>query len=340
MAGPLTVTVTPPGNPLLAVTVLALTGAAASQPGSVVRYGGISAPLTPTGTGSIVIGMMYEVSGIGFAGEWYSPLPSTSFLNDAWSSTTTHGEAVSFISASPTTAGVPVTLGAAPQSGTEYEPGVILAEILSAAGALAVDPSSPPPLPGPSPQNDNLVHVTGLTTDAFSPPDGALLAVMAVMQGSGSLSVSDSSGLGLSWVQQEFFAGSPDIPTNGGIWTAQLPAPPPAVALPDAAGATEQVTIAASTGLLGDMAAAFDSLLVSMGQQVLAPPTVRVVASDVIVSWDGGNPLLVKRGTLVAIPAGSAMETAYGGPANTPAASQVQIEAANGGIDPGIWTSN
>jgi hypothetical protein len=41
----------------------------------------------------------------------------------------------------------------------------------------------------------------------------------------------------------------------------------------------------------------------------------RVVATDITVNWDGGT-TFVRRGTVVDIPAGSALETAYGGPSN------------------------
>jgi hypothetical protein len=41
----------------------------------------------------------------------------------------------------------------------------------------------------------------------------------------------------------------------------------------------------------------------------------RIVVSDVNVSWDGGTTTIPK-GTIVDIPAGSALEAAYGGPSN------------------------
>lgn len=41
----------------------------------------------------------------------------------------------------------------------------------------------------------------------------------------------------------------------------------------------------------------------------------RVVANDVLVNWDGGTTLVTK-GTIVDIPAGGPLETAYGGPSN------------------------
>jgi hypothetical protein len=41
----------------------------------------------------------------------------------------------------------------------------------------------------------------------------------------------------------------------------------------------------------------------------------RVLVADVLVTWDGGQ-TLVPKGTIVDIPAGSALETAYGGNSN------------------------
>lgn len=57
----------------------------------------------------------------------------------------------------------------------------------------------------------------------------------------------------------------------------------------------------------------------------------RVVINDVTVNWDGGT-TLVTRGTIVDVPAGSALETAYGGPSNLASISASQ-ETLGG--DPG-----
>ena len=70
----------------------------------------------------------------------------------------------------------------------------------------------------------------------------------------------------------------------------------------------------------------------------MSEPTMRVIQADVTVPWDGGE-LLVKRGALVSITAGSELETACGGPSNTPLASTVQTDAALSGIG-GIGQSN
>jgi hypothetical protein len=65
----------------------------------------------------------------------------------------------------------------------------------------------------------------------------------------------------------------------------------------------------------------------------LTAPTLRVVAADVTVIWDGGNPVFIKKGTLVSLVAGSALETAYGGPGNTPLLEPAQREDAAEGTD-------
>lgn len=41
----------------------------------------------------------------------------------------------------------------------------------------------------------------------------------------------------------------------------------------------------------------------------------RIVATDINVAWDGGT-FFVRKGQIVDIPAGGALETAYGGPSN------------------------
>lgn len=63
----------------------------------------------------------------------------------------------------------------------------------------------------------------------------------------------------------------------------------------------------------------------------MAAPTLRVVQADTTVTWDVGT-RFAARGTLVLIAPGSAMEAAYGGAGNTPAATPAQVQAANGGV--------
>lgn len=57
----------------------------------------------------------------------------------------------------------------------------------------------------------------------------------------------------------------------------------------------------------------------------------RVVVSDVTVTWDGGSNL-IKRGTIVDIPAGSALEAAYGGSGNL---TPISGTSETSGGDPG-----
>lgn len=57
----------------------------------------------------------------------------------------------------------------------------------------------------------------------------------------------------------------------------------------------------------------------------------RVVATDINVVWDGAV-TFVRKGTIVDIPAGGALETAYGGPSNL---ISIGSTAMTTGGDPG-----
>jgi hypothetical protein len=61
----------------------------------------------------------------------------------------------------------------------------------------------------------------------------------------------------------------------------------------------------------------------------MSEPTLRVVASDTVVTWDRDE-VAVPKGTLISTAAGSALEAAYGAD-NVPEASAVELDAANGG---------
>ena len=243
MADPLTVTAAPDGSALMALTVLVLTGAGGA--GAATNNQGTSATLTPTGTGSRIYGMLYEVSGNPFPDEYYAPRPGTEIINDSWYPSGTHGEAVSFRSAALTTAGTPVTAGVTP-TGQEFVPACMVCEIL-ASGTLAEHASSPPPLPGPAPQNASMRGAAGLTTDEFTPPGGSLLLAMAIAQATGGLAVSDSSGLTWSQAAQVVLS----TPSIGRIWTARVPgsAGPPVLArfVVDAPAATPWPVLPAGT---------------------------------------------------------------------------------------------
>lgn len=211
MPTPLTVTATCAGA-RFALTVRVLTSAAGV--GAVINNGGTTCAITPQASGSLVYGIGYFYGGHPSA-IYYDPLnAATTIINDAWGSNT--GQAVAFRSASPTTASVPVTLGVVATGGESF-PDVALAEILS-AGALAEDASSPPPLPGPAPQNPNLNIATTLTTATFSPPGGALIVALAAAQNTAAITLSDSSGL--TWTQAETIALTVG---RASVWTAPIP---------------------------------------------------------------------------------------------------------------------
>lgn len=65
----------------------------------------------------------------------------------------------------------------------------------------------------------------------------------------------------------------------------------------------------------------------------------RMVNTDTSVTWDGGV-TLVPAGTIVDIPAGSALETAYGGSSNlTSLSAQQVLGVADGAAFSGVGSS-
>ena len=65
----------------------------------------------------------------------------------------------------------------------------------------------------------------------------------------------------------------------------------------------------------------------------------RMVNTDTPVTWDGGT-ILVPAGTIVDIPAGSALETAYGGASNlTSLSGQQVLGVSDGAAFSGIGSS-
>lgn len=192
-----------------------LTGAAAatSQPGATAGNATFSPPqdqaITPAATGSLVYGAW-----LGYASGTYAPTAATFVFQDVESG----ASVAQFRSADYTTASTPVTLG---NGGTNDGIGITLAEILAAGGqTLTEDPSSPSPV-----AYDN---VTATTTPAFQPPPGSLLVVAVSAIGSfnaggvTTMTLSDTSGLGLTWTQVAVENGT----GNGyvGVWVAQVPA--------------------------------------------------------------------------------------------------------------------
>ena len=114
-----------------------------------------------------------------------------------------------------TTAGSNVTIGATDTGNTAIS--ISAVEILQAAGnTLMQDASSP---------GGSALGNTSLTTASFTPPAGSLLmASIGSNGGSGivNMGITDTSGLGLTWVEQE----AQHATGNGysGIWTALMPA--------------------------------------------------------------------------------------------------------------------
>jgi len=195
----------------MAMTIVVVTGAAASQPGTVTGVSSTtpSAPITPTATGSQVYGAL-----IGVSSNVYHPLASTVFESNLPMPSVGALQYIALRSAATTTAGTPVTLGATSDVNSIA---VALCEI-EAAGTLAEDSSAPPPVGG-SPSG------TSVATASFTPPAGSLLvAMISANAGSGvvTMAVTDTSGLGLSWVEQSKQTVSDD--GYAGVWTAQMPA--------------------------------------------------------------------------------------------------------------------
>ena len=216
----------------MSVTLRVLTGAAAAQPGAVAGFDSYGATLdqaiTPQATGSIVYG-----AHLGLDSGTFTPTAATTYFQDNESGGYSAGQ---FRGTAPTTVSTPVTLGS---NGTDTGLGVALAEILAAAGATLVeDPSSPAVVA--------YAAATTQTTAAFQPPPSALLVMMVSAVGSNhptsgvtAISVTDTSGLGLTWNEVSAQNG------NGygyvGVWAAQVPsgfAPAP-LSINDQTPATE-----------------------------------------------------------------------------------------------------
>lgn len=197
----------------MSMSMRVLTGAALSQPGTVAGNSTFGTPqdqaVTPSASGSVVYG-----AALGVADGTFAPTGASSYFQD-YETTYSLGQ---LRNTGYTSAGTPVTLG---NSGTDYGVVFALAEILAASGgALAEDPSSPIPTAYSA--------VTTMTTAAFQPPPSSLLVLMVSAVGSlhsfsgvTAIGVTDSSGLGLNWVQ----AAAQNANGSGyaGVWIAQVP---------------------------------------------------------------------------------------------------------------------
>lgn len=196
------------------ITLSVVTGASASQPGTV--NGTLSATpslsITPQANQSLIFGSI-----LGLDGTW-TELASTVFLNNSDNDGLRY---VHFYSAATTTAGTPVTMGA---TASVNSISISLAEIL-ASGTLAIDGSSPA---------SAYAEATAVTTASFTPPQPSLLVAMVSSNGSSgttTMGLTDTSGLGLSWTEQQKENGSSS--GYSGVWTAPLAgSPPPPVTTP------------------------------------------------------------------------------------------------------------
>ncbi len=203
-----TVTATEGGSTAngIAIVLKVLTGAAVSQPGAINSIASTtpSLSITPANNNSWIYGSI-----LGLTGTYTANGSTTSFQNIG-------GAGLQFIqcrSTNMTTAGTPQTIGYTVSGGNSIS--MCLCEI-NATGVLAEDASSPPAA--------GFATSNTITTASFTPPAGSLLVLMAATNGGGgttSVIISDTSGLGLNWVQQvsQANAGS----GYSGIWTAQVP---------------------------------------------------------------------------------------------------------------------
>lgn len=221
----------------MALSVSALTGAAApatiQADGATATFyaGGTSqapqVPITPNATGSLVFGAITQNFGV-TGGTTYTADSSTTFTQNV-------GDAISdviygtFQSASTTTSGTPVTLGAsAPDNAYTV---AALAEILAAAGqSLAVVATAEAAATVPGQYLTTTAAQTAVFPAGSQPPAGSLL-VAAVSANSnwpdGNASVAISDSLGLTWTQ----LASTSYPAYAGVWVAQIPPAPPAPAV-------------------------------------------------------------------------------------------------------------
>jgi hypothetical protein len=205
MAVTMTVTSTASGGTdtaaVLAVTVL--TGAAAVQNGA--TYGGSPVPaeaaITPHATGSLVLGVVQVYPGPSSL----VPTAATTLWPGSSDYNAAGGCAYGAFYSTSTAASTPITLGVSSPAG-EFN-ALVMVEIL-AAGALAVDASSPP-------AETQGVGVS-LTTASFTPPAGSLLVVQATALAN---SISISSSPPAAWTLMA-------VDGQTGVWIATAPPAP------------------------------------------------------------------------------------------------------------------
>lgn len=191
----------------IALDVLVLTGAAATQNGvtnsALISAAVFALAITPGTTGSRVYGSAVHGTATATANGSTTIIGNT---NDA----TNAARYLQWEASATSTANVAETIG-----DTETASGIIaLAEIL---GATSED--------GSAPGVASSTAATTVTTASFTPPAGAmLLALVTSPQAAGgvtTMALSDTSGLGLTWTElrKQNASGQGYV----GVWVAQLP---------------------------------------------------------------------------------------------------------------------
>jgi hypothetical protein len=192
----------------LAVALKVLTGAAAAQPGATAGNQGTacSQAITPSGTGSWVYG-----AALGGNTTLTALAASTPFIAQVTQNSLRY---IQLRSTSATTSGSAVTLGA---SSATTGLDLALCEILAAAGQTLTEDAS-------APATAAISSAQFLATAAFTPPAGSLLVFMISSNGgtgTTTVGVTDTSGLGLTWVERSKQNGGNK--GYAGVWTAQVP---------------------------------------------------------------------------------------------------------------------
>jgi hypothetical protein len=224
-ADPLSVTATaayPEGIPGMALTVKALSGAAAP---AAISAGGATAtfyasgtaqppqaPVTPNASGSVVYGAVTENFGV-TSGSSFTANPASTFTQNVadTASTCIYG---TFQSASATTAGTAVTLGgSAPVNGYAT---AALAEILAASGSTLAETAAATAA-GTVPGDFASTAVAQTAVFRSAPSAGSLLVAMVSAnsswgQGNASVSVTDSSGRTWTPLAERVY------PSYSGVW--------------------------------------------------------------------------------------------------------------------------
>jgi WD40 repeat protein len=227
------------GNGMI-LRVMVLTQAAATQNGATANTNFASLTnthtlsITTTQTGSRVYGAI----------EWSSNSAATAAalttLIDDVADATNQDEYVTFKATSLTGTPGATTLGAT-SAGTATGP-FAMAEIKT-AGTLTEDASGPAVA--------STTTATAVTTASFTPPGGSLLVALVSSDGGAgtcTMALSDTSGLGLSWVEQV----KNNAADYAGVWIAQMPSAAtsgPALA-PQFMG-SRPVTVATNAGWRG-----------------------------------------------------------------------------------------